>query len=76
MTKDYIKQMWKFLGIYFAVLILIAIFILCSGCAASFPIGASGKYGSVGVAVSYYPPSEFCGVFPPSYLPDTKGFRK
>ena len=70
MTKDFITQVWKYLGIYFAILFLVAILILLGGCATRFPLGSCGKYGTVGIDVSYYPPCDFQGVFPPSYLPN------
>jgi len=70
MNRNYLAKIYKALAIYYAILFVIAVLILMSGCATRLPLGSYGKYGTVGVDVSYYPPSEFQGVFPPSYLPN------
>jgi hypothetical protein len=40
----------------FAALVLVLTLWL-TGCTATFPLGERGKYGAVGLTVSYYPPS-------------------
>jgi hypothetical protein len=42
-----------------------------SGCTATFPLGNNGKYGTVGLSVSYYPPYDIMAT-----QPNIGGYKK
>jgi hypothetical protein len=48
--------LWKILTVGFTLGMVYVIVSAFSGCTAMVPLGERGKYGSLGLSVSYYPP--------------------